>query len=85
MPSEEKLESIQKEIERKIKIALIGRNMTQAELADLIGESRFSVNQAIKGNSAKGAVRVRKKIYRFLGMEWDLYMKGEEEQWIKIG
>lgn len=69
MPSEEKLESIQKEIERKIKIALINRNMTQAELANLIGESRFSVNQAIKGNNTKGAVKIRKKIYRFLGME----------------
>lgn len=69
MPTEEKLESIQKQIERDIKIALINRNMTQAELANLMGESRFSVNQAIKGNNTKGAVKVRKKIYKVLGME----------------
>jgi len=67
MPTEEKLESIQRQIEKKI--ALINKNMTKAELAALMGETRFSVNHAIKGNNTKRVVRTRKKTYKVLGME----------------
>ena len=43
--------------------------MSQAELADLIGETRTNVNLAIKGNTNPKAVQIRKKIYKVLGME----------------
>ena len=46
MPIEEKLQSATKEIERKIKLALIEQNMTQADLADITRESRSEINKA---------------------------------------
>lgn len=70
MPIEEKLESAKKQMEQDFKIALIKKNMTQAELADLLNLSRSQVNKAIKGGTNKSDVEVRKKIYKFLGMEW---------------
>lgn len=69
MPIEEKLESAKKQMEQDFKIALIKKNMTQAELADLLNLSRSQVNKAIKGGTKKSDAEVRKKIYKFLGME----------------
>ena len=47
MKAEEQLEQARKAIERQIKMALIGKSMTQAELAKLIGESRPEINKAV--------------------------------------
>ncbi len=69
MPIEEKLENAKKEVESSIKKALLEKSMSQAELADLIGETRTNVNLAIKGNTNPKAVQIRKKIYKVLGME----------------
>lgn len=69
MPIEEKLENAKKQVERQIKMELLDKNMTQTELADLIGETRANVNLAIKGNTNPKAVQIRKKIYKVLGME----------------
>lgn len=69
MPIEEKLENAKKQVERQIKMKLLDKNMTQTELADLIGETRANVNLAIKGNTNPKAVQIRKKIYKVLGME----------------
>jgi len=66
---EEQLEQAQKAIERQIKMELLERSMTQAKLAILIGESRAAVNQAIKGNTNPQATKIRKKIYKALGMK----------------
>lgn len=70
MPIEEKLENAKKQVEMEIKTALLNKNMTQSELADLLGESRTRINLAIKGNTNPKSVEVRKKIYKVLGMEW---------------
>ena len=48
MPIEEALEETKKEVERKIKFALLDRGMTQKQLSDLIKENRQQVNRAIK-------------------------------------
>lgn len=69
MPIEEKLENAKKQVEMEIKTALLNKNMTQSELADLLGESRTKINLAIKGNTNPKSVEVRKKIYKVLGME----------------
>ncbi len=69
MPIEEKLENAKKQVEMEIKTALLNKNMTQSELADLLGESRTRINLAIKGNTNPKSVEVRKKIYKVLGME----------------
>lgn len=53
----------------EIKTALLSKNMTQSELADLLGESRTRINLAIKGNTNPRSVKIRKKIYKVLGME----------------
>ena len=70
MPIEEKLQSATKEIERKIKLALIEQNMTQADLADITCESRSEINKAVKGNNSRHSTELREKIYKILGVEW---------------
>ena len=70
MPIEERLENAKNQVEMEIKTALLSKNMTQSELADLLGESRTKINLAIKGNTNPSSVKIRKKIYKVLGMEW---------------
>ena len=50
-------------------MALLEKNMSQAQLADLLGENRTVVNLAIKGNTNPRSIAIRKKIYKVLGME----------------
>lgn len=69
MPVEERLEEAKKQVERQIKLGLINKNMTQVQLADLLGESRTRINLAIKGNTNPKSIEIRKKIYKVLGME----------------
>lgn len=69
MPIEEKLVNAKKQVERQIKMELLDKNMTQTELADLIGETRTNVNLAIKGNTNPKSIEIRKKIYKVLGMK----------------
>lgn len=69
MPVEERLEEAKKQVERQIKLGLLNKNMTQAQLADLLGESRTRINLAIKGNTNPKSIEIRKKIYKVLGME----------------
>jgi ribosome-binding protein aMBF1 (putative translation factor) len=69
MAAEEQLEVAKQNVERNIKKALFDKNMTQAELANLIGESRQNINRAIKGGTLPRDVEIRKRIYKVLGME----------------
>ena len=69
MPAEEKLEEAKKQVERQIKMALLKKNMTQAELAELIGESRQDINKAVKGGTLPKDQMIRKKIYKVLGIK----------------
>lgn len=69
MPVEEKLEEAQQAVERKIKLALLDKSMTQAELANLIRESRSDVNKAVKGGTLPKDKEIRKKIYQVLGIK----------------
>lgn len=61
MPIEEALEETKKEVERKIKFALLDRGMTQKQLSDLINENRQQVNRLLKVilllNQKKFAIR----------------------------
>ena len=69
MPIEEKLVNAKKQVERQIKMELLDKNMTQTELADLIGETRTNVNLALKGNTNPKSIEIRQKIYKVLGMK----------------
>lgn len=66
---EEKLIQVTHQIEKDIKKSLIDRDMTQVELADLIGEGQQQLNRAIKGDSSPKSVTIRKKIYKVLNLE----------------
>lgn len=68
MPIEEKLEKARQQMEREFKVALLNRNITQTELADLLGLTRSQINKAIKGGTNPSDEKVRKKIYKVLEM-----------------
>ena len=68
MSGEQTLEQAASAVEKKIKMQLLERNMSQVELSDLIKENPQSVNRAIKGWTNHKSVEIRKKIYRVLGM-----------------
>lgn len=68
MPVEDELEHATNDIEKSIKIKLLNRGMTQAELSRLLKINRQQVNRAIKGNNSPKSVEIRKKIYRVLDM-----------------
>lgn len=68
MPVEQTLEQSTAAVEKKIKMRLLERSMSQVELSDLIKENPQSVNRAIKGWTNHKSVEIRKKIYRVLGM-----------------
>ena len=69
MAVEEQLEQAKKAVERQIKMALLKKNMSQAELAELIGESRQNINKAVKGGTLPKDQMIRKKIYKVLGIK----------------
>ena len=69
MKAEEQLEQARKAVERQIKMALVQKPMTQAELAKLIGESRLEINKAVKGGTSPKDLMIRKKIYKVLDMK----------------
>lgn len=69
MPIEEALEEKKKEVERKIKFALLDRGMTQKQLSDLINENRQQVNRAIKGDTTPKSKEIRNKIYQLFNIK----------------
>ncbi|WP_323082224.1 transcriptional regulator [Limosilactobacillus reuteri] len=68
MPIEQTLEQSAADVEKKIKLRLLERSMSQVELSNLIKENPQSVNRAIKGWTNPKSVAIRKKIYRVLNM-----------------
>lgn len=69
MPLEEALDKAQSEINKAIKKKMIDKGFTQVELAKMLNVGRSSINVAISGASNPQAVRLRKQIYKILGME----------------
>lgn len=69
MQIEEALEETKKEVERKIKFALLDRGMTQKQLSDLINENRQQVNRAIKGDTTPKSKEIRNKIYQLFNIK----------------
>lgn len=66
---EQSLVETAKEVKKQIKLHLLERDMTQVELAELIGEGAIQVNRAISGDMSPKSMNIRKKIYRVLDME----------------
>lgn len=69
MPAEQRLEEAAAEIKKTIKVELAKRDMTQAELAKLLGENRVAVNRAIGGFNDPKSKTMRKRIYRILNVK----------------
>ncbi|MBT1137671.1 helix-turn-helix domain-containing protein [Lactiplantibacillus argentoratensis] len=67
--TEEKLINGAKAITTKIKIRLLERDMSQVELAKLIGEGPTQVNRAIHADMSPKSIDIRQKIYRVLNIE----------------
>lgn len=69
MPIEERLEKTQKEIESEIKMAMLKKDINQSQLADDLNISKNVVSEAVKGYNTPRAIKARKKIRKWLGME----------------
>lgn len=69
MPAEEELLRARDKIAKAIQIKLIERDISQKELAEMLHVSRQSVNLAVKGGSADYLRKIRKRIYKILGMD----------------
>lgn len=56
-------------ITKAIKVALLQKDMTYIELADLLDTSPQTLNRAIHGDMSPQSKRLRAKIYKPLGIE----------------
>lgn len=56
------------DIEKSIKIALLDRDMTQKELAELIHANPQQLNRAIKGDMTPKSRELRKQVARVLNL-----------------
>lgn len=68
MSAEDELKKAAANIELNIKMELLKRGMTQAELSRLLNINRQQVNRAIKGDKSPRSIEIREKIYRVLDM-----------------
>ena len=66
--SEQQFAKVAYDIERSIKIALLNRDMTQKELAELIHANPQQLNRAIKGDMTPKSREIRKQIAKILGL-----------------
>ncbi|WP_047999384.1 hypothetical protein [Lactiplantibacillus herbarum] len=67
--TEEKLIVSARAITNKIKIGLLERDMSQVELANLIGEGVQQLNRAIHADMSPKSVEIRQKIYKVLNIK----------------
>lgn len=68
MSVEDELKKAAANVELNIKVKLLERGMTQAELSRLLNINRQQVNRAIKGDKSPRSIEIREKIYRVLDM-----------------
>lgn len=68
MPIEERLEQVSRQMEAKIKSALVKQGMTQVDLAHELGLTAKAVNEAIKGYPTPTAKVNRKAIFKKLNI-----------------
>jgi len=66
--SEQQLANVAHDIERSIKVALLNRDMTQKELAELINANPQQLNRAIKGDMTPKSRELRKQVARVLNL-----------------
>ncbi|WP_288532030.1 transcriptional regulator [uncultured Secundilactobacillus sp.] len=56
------------EIKRKIKGALLDRDMTQVELAGMLKVNPQVLNRAIHGDMSPRSIEIREQVYKLLGI-----------------
>jgi len=66
--SEQQLAKVAHDIERSIKVALLNRDMTQKELAELIHANPQQLNRAIKGDMTPKSRKLRKQVEQVLNL-----------------
>ena len=65
MPVENELEKATADVERNIKMKLLERSMTQAELSRLLNINRQQVNRAIKGITHRKRLKFARRFTEF--------------------
>lgn len=65
---EQQFAEVAYDIEKSIKIALLDRDMTQKELAELIHANPQQLNRAIKGDMTPKSRELRKQVARVLNL-----------------
>ena len=65
---EQQFAKVAHDIKRSIKIALLNRDMTQKELAELIHANPQQLNRAIKGDMTPKSRELRKQIAKILNI-----------------
>ena len=65
---EQQFARVAHDIERSIKIALLNRDMTQKELAELIHANPQQLNRAIKGDMTPKSRELREQVARVLNL-----------------
>ena len=66
--SEQQFAKVAYDVERSIKIALLNRDMTQKELAELIHANPQQLNRAIKSDMTPKSRELRKQIAKILNI-----------------
>lgn len=67
--AEEALQEAASTVKKAIKKRLIDRNMTQKEIADMIGISQQQMTRAVAGASGPRDVEIRQQVYKILDMK----------------
>lgn len=62
------IDKASRECEVNLKIALVKHNLTQREMAAMIGTGPQQVNRAIKGDTSPSSKRIREKMKNILGI-----------------
>lgn len=62
------IDKASRECEIQFKIALVKHNLTQREMATMLGTGPQQINRAIKGDTSPLSKRIREKMQNILGI-----------------
>lgn len=68
MPLEEQLDEARSKVETALKTAMIKKGFKQNELARMLRISRAAMSRAVTGDANPQSRKIRKKLYKILGI-----------------
>lgn len=69
MPLEEQLDKVTRSVTKYLKQAMIEKDYTQAEIASMLCLNKSAISRAVNGDNNPQSRKVRKKMYKILGMD----------------